>query len=328
MGRTVMINNLEKKQNEDKKEAKMKMKNFCFPDNFSTSSGPSVHSYLRNIYDECPSSSSLASSHLNINTTKEVGSNRNNYSISLSTMDPEERRNLIDHLNEFSFDFFQKDFNNDIGSSYKLGPKETGQVGAHTSNDQQESFCSRLSHSDLNGNKNQFKKISSFIDSYNINTPLRRNSVLPVSVPINPNRRFSHKKTNAISLSKEFAMKVNTACSSTNNDTGITFNENKTNNNSQRPRFERFNDIYIGDDDTCTDVTFPSTNPLSYTHHLSPIKIINNTREQIERNQRGTFKTLNDFAIFNDIDVVGKDFVGRPCTPKIDLENKIFPHSE
>ncbi|KAK5962077.1 Ics2p PWA37_000110 [Arxiozyma heterogenica] len=320
----------QQKNNQDK--STKSLKKFCFPDNFSTSSGPSVRSYLRNIYDDSLTPSSFSSSYsnninTNTNNNKETEITTNNYNISLSTMDPEERKNLVDHLNKFSFEPFQNNPNNSniitsrCSSSYKLEPKEI--YHADKVNDQWESSSSRLSDSDWKANKNQFNEYSFFLNTYSINPPLRRNSVLPSSKPIKSNRRFSHKKTDAISLSQEFNINSYQTEPSNINNVDINLKGNQSNKiKSPRAQFERFNDIYIGDDDTYTNVTLlPSTtDPSLYTHHLSPIKTINNTREQIERNQNGNFESLDDFADFNNIDLEGRDFVSRPCTPKINLE--------
>lgn len=335
MEHSVEINILKNQRQNSHEKVEMNSKRYFCPDNFSTGSGPSVHSYLRNIYDDSLTSSSSSSSYTNNNNNnKETEAVKNKYTISLSTMAPEERKNLIDHLNEFSFETFQNNSNNNnnnnitscYSSSYKIGPKEMYPV--NTINDQWEDSSSKLSYSDLKGNKSQFNEFSSFLDAYSINTPLRRNTLLPSSISTKPNRRFSHKKTDAISLSQEFDMDFEKTGLSKLSTTEKNLNRKQSNKNkSARNQFERFNDIYIGDNDTYTNVTClpPTTSPSSYTHHLSPIKTINNTREQIERNQNGNFKSLNDFANFNNIDLQGKNFVSRPCTPKINLEENIPP---
>lgn len=338
--------NIINREQEEEQEERSRLRSYCFPDTFSTSSGPSVNSYLRKVYGDSIASSSNVGSRTNSNyyNNNRLRSNTNNSvyynnyynninnttnndnsndTMSSTTMDPEERRVLVNHLNEYSFETLKESSteSNNTNTSSNNNNKQK-----RKENDD-DNICPRTpSPVNLNNGKNT--NITTYPNN-NI-VPIRRGSFVPGSILTTNNnmRRPSlHKKSNAISLSKEFDQlqlldhhTFNTPPTppkqSLKQDPQMKINKVQT-------PFERFKDIYMGDYDDDDDDNSPIS-PLSYPHHLSPIKTIDNTREQIKRNSKGEFKSLNDFANFNNINTKGKNFIIRPMSPKINLEENNF----
>ncbi|CAL9737235.1 hypothetical protein MOSE0_L06700 [Monosporozyma servazzii] len=321
--------------NNNNNEQGSRLRSYCFPDNASTSSGPSVNSYLKKIYGDSASSVSYTQSRMNSNYNNSIRNKSNNFrsisngeimetdddddDMTSTTMDPEERKNLVNHLNEYSFETLRENIND--------SNKQRGNVSSRYNNEDDfiEDICPRTPSPDkLNNQQNISSSINDIQiaeNNNNNNVPLTKNqnvlmrkcSIIPPPqhYPTNlySNRQLQHRQSNAFSLSQEFdGLKID--------ETILSPKENPENKkiNLITP-FERFKDIYMDDDDS-------PISPLSYPHQTSPIKTINNTNEQIKRNLNGRFDSLKDFANFNNIMIEGKRFVERPHTPTINLEEK------
>lgn len=327
----------QEEQEEDVEEEKSRFRSFCFPDNFSTSSGPSVNSYLRKIYGD---SVSAASNNNNgrLNSNNSYGYNRqssnNPYNveyeetISSTTMDPEERRVLVSHLNEYSFETLKEgnESLNPIGKSNNIIETDN-----NDKRDLEKDICPRtpspvvIKQNTEIENTHLSPSVNFPKTNYSNNqVPMRRGSMIPTTPNIYSGRRFSHRKSNAISLTKAFGgLKIDNDNNEGRKDE-IILDDSKTteekslgSHGKSLTPFERFKDIYMDDDDS-------PISPLSYPHHTSPIKTINNTNEQIQRNKNGKFGSLNEFADFNNINIEGKAFCNRPSTPKINLETNFL----
>ncbi|CAL9731261.1 hypothetical protein MOUN0_L04764 [Monosporozyma unispora] len=334
--------NSNNKNNTNNNDEGTRLRSYCFPDNFSTSSGPSVNSYLRNIYGDSVSSSNansrMNSNNYNRNRSNTTNSYYNNFRIipdreelelddnaTSTTMDPEERKILVNHLNEYSFETLRE---NSEDSNKQNEQTEDKTIAKHSTviDETNSAICPRTPSPAKFNNRRNISSASSTNDiqglpcnnspfNNNLNIPMRRCSIVPPQQSpssIYSNKKISHRKSNAISLSQEFdGFHID--------DTVLTPKEKLEQKNIKIVTpFERFKDIYMDDDDS-------PISPLSYPHHTSPIKTINNTNEQIKRNQSGKFDSLNDFANFNNIKIEGKKFVGRPTTPKINLEANFLP---
>lgn len=84
-------------------------------------------------------------------------------------------------------------------------------------------------------------------------------------------------------------MKFNKVSFSKNNSIVTNISNNQSNNKPKKTNFERCVDICI----RYTVITLSLISSLSFMRHLSPIKTTNNTKWQLERNQKGILDLLS-----------------------------------
>lgn len=299
-----------------------RFKSFCFPSNASnvSTSNYSVNSYLRNIYDDSVSNNSFypASSYSAPYSAKVMNDN-----VSTMTSNITEKNEIFKRLNNYSLERANENSNNNSKNQLvhpiknsqnqfrnvlvkdENNSNSTFELKNHSDSgdeDDDDGICPRsqsrtpvsFSHSSL-GNNNETKKF--------LQAPKMDMDRSPTG------RTFSHRKSNAISLTKSFQnLKI---LDDTNTSNNSLYLDEKINYDDRY-----VSGIYYDDDD---DDLISPISPFSYPHHLSPKETIYDTMVQIKRNKNGNFDNLDDFCAKNNINTRGKSFV-EPLPPKIDLQ--------